>query len=46
MMGEDKDNQLPKATELAKKYSAEDSEFVITKGTFVLLQMELENSIA
>jgi hypothetical protein len=34
LMGEDKDNQLPKATELAKKYLAEDSEFVITKGTF------------
>jgi len=34
MIGEDKDNELSKATDLAKKYLPEDSEFEITKGTF------------
>ena len=34
IIGEDKNNELPKATDLAKKYLPEDSEFEITKGTF------------
>ncbi len=34
MIGEDKNNELTKATDLSKKYLPEDSEFEITKGTF------------
>ncbi len=34
IIGEDKNNELPKATDLAKSYLPEDSEFEITKGTF------------
>ena len=34
IIGEDKNNELSKATDLAKKYLPEDSEFEITKGTF------------
>ena len=34
IIGEDKNNELPKATGVAKKYLPEDSEFEITKGTF------------
>ena len=34
VMGEDKNNELPKATGVSKKYLPEDSEFEITKGTF------------
>ena len=42
LMGEDKDNQLPKAKKLALKYMPSDSEIKISKGDYVIFPKGLK----